>query len=1198
MVSIEYGKVKSNNMYRFVGFLLVMVLCIGVLWCDSVWGEGGGAYIVGGTSYGTGLTPICDASYSGIHQPECSALGDYGGGKSWRIYKIDPNKSIAGLNKGASWKIVNKAYGGADIRKIVKQCAADKASHIMILGLNRVVVSGAAKQFYVAFNQTKPGGECGKNRGCYYKWYKYKQIKSISRIENMNFTNGQVVDKDVALAYFKKAKNDYARKEFAGVKFSEVGAFCTWLKDPPDPFILTAIPKEDTGSVLNGGNRIDYDEFYAGEQGLVTSSSYNPTGYTWYKWDDGEVCKGAVGRNCSNSKMPAGDRTVYAYYRRDKFEGKTSVSVAESGKSVSTGFVGTTSVVGPVYLSGCEDGCKVTFQHQMQRVRGTSKTTYNITRKTNAPLASNGEVVASTNFPDAGLQVSCEEVESGEAHDYNADGEEIVDEETGGDEIIIDEEVIDEDEGGDEIIDDEEDEIIIEEEIEDESLCGTENDGSSNPGDGSATTVRTVSYDLKPGDVVCETLTFKPETVPGAGTAYTRICVIADGELSTSINAQVRDRESAAKYGTWQDVVYAKPGHKVEFQTSYVPATQVLAGTSVDKIADPTLRTFASPVILGNYHGWSNGYLVTGPHNPYNVRGVKGNAEVLQTWNLSEYTQCASTTKSVNCPSYTVQGSDVGRTISQTAKTLNNVPNKVKIGIEAGANPLILATIDWNNISKTAKAHVPYNFKNTTTVESVDNNLNAVYAGEEIKFKIGINVGDLWNPETNDAYATKVPNAKWKIGVSYDGGEYQWGNVVSGNLNPGDNPGRNASVMVPDDEAGTQICFRSAVYPKDSISPTRMNSNWSEGEDGLAEGDINSWALSEPKCLRLAKKPSMQVWGGGIFTAQKIDVPVAKKYHLKGFSGEFSSISTNAPYVFGSWGELGLVASGRVSGLASGATLGYLTNSNGTVWPEVLGANPPGNSYDGVDHPGGIHDGPYGYCKLSVLTMANASCHLGYAGEIGTQNAMNGIKNDQNAIRELAKALDVGNPEKVNEIDNIDGETAFYKSGDAGIITIKGGNIPKNKTVLVHANNITIAGDITYQDSEAYDKLIATPKIVIYANQTLKINCGVRRVDAVLMAKNVETCGNSDNINAEINSNQLKVYGAILTEKLIANRTYGAAAGVNSMVPAEIIDFDPTLYLWSGVNRAVDGSEGGEETEKNNGLNVDTVYVRELAPRF
>jgi hypothetical protein len=125
------------------------------------------------------------------------------------------------------------------------------------------------------------------------------------------------------------------------------------------------------------------------------------------------------------------------------------------------------------------------------------------------------------------------------------------------------------------------------------------------------------------------------------------------------------------------------------------------------------------------------------------------------------------------------------------------------------------------------------------------------------------------------------------------------------------------------------------------------------------------------------------------------------------------------------------------------------------------------------------------------------------------------------------------------------------------------------------------------------------PKLVIYSKKNIYIECGVSRIDALIIADDtVVTCNNfegdlTDNnvkkhINDSQNSNQLLVNGAIIAKRLIANRTYGAATGANSIVPAEIVNFDPTLYQFGGSAVADDDTTG----------RLDVSYMQELPPRL
>ena len=137
-------------------------------------------------------------------------------------------------------------------------------------------------------------------------------------------------------------------------------------------------------------------------------------------------------------------------------------------------------------------------------------------------------------------------------------------------------------------------------------------------------------------------------------------------------------------------------------------------------------------------------------------------------------------------------------------------------------------------------------------------------------------------------------------------------------------------------------------------------------------------------------------------------------------------------------------------------------------------------------------------------------------------------------------------------------------------------------------STVDIDGNITY--SGTYNSLESIPKVVIYA-KNVNIHCNVTQIDALIIAEEtVNTCSDEDvaeDENAEKRSNQLIINGAVVTNKLIAGRTHGAATGTNSGVPAEIINFDPSLYLW-----------GGDIVKTDPNSSLVTSYLRELSPRY
>ncbi|MBR3254177.1 hypothetical protein IKF88_00380, partial [Candidatus Saccharibacteria bacterium] len=66
----------------------------------------------------------------------------------------------------------------------------------------------------------------------------------------------------------------------------------------------------------------------------------------------------------------------------------------------------------------------------------------------------------------------------------------------------------------------------------------------------------------------------------------------------------------------------------------------------------------------------------------------------------------------------------------------------------------------------------------------------------------------------------------------------------------------------------------------------------------------------------------------------------------------------------------------------------------------------------------------------------------------------------------------------------------------------------------------------------------------------------------------------------------LLVNGIIVTNTLDLNRTYGAATGTNSGIPAEIVNYDASTILWST-----------SQTTTDDYSNMTIVYQHEMAPR-
>ncbi|MBR3052201.1 hypothetical protein IKG60_01085 [Candidatus Saccharibacteria bacterium] len=707
----------------------------------------------------------------------------------------------------------------------------------------------------------------------------------------------------------------------------------------------------------------------------------------------------------------------------------------------------------------------------------------------------------------------------------------------------------------------------------------------------------------------------------------------------------------------WKSEVWAKPGDNIDWSHCYFPGAQRPYQTLVtfDPIPDshPTSSsTTTLPSTNDEFQG-KDGYV-----NKYSVEsdfgygtGVQnlsvGDAQVKNNQNQSTVTiydpgsQLSETMKgwikSANVGSPSVHEWQCNWVDNNCSACGCDAYEKDEEGNETGecavcgscykdtcrhAHEYITSSIDEGPVDSTARVYVPYNYTNRTVLEQIDKKTKFFYAGE----KVSINHTIYTDPKTNtltsptEKYATIVRKAQTKarlcVGATcYETNARKPKTSQEGTLNPngnlaGSEEKETIDLNVPDLPAGTEVCYSTAVYPANS------------GADGNYTDDrgSNTWSdWSQPICVRVAKRPSIEVLGGNVYANGEIRTGLSVKNLLYGAYNEGqgnlvdpSSASNGKPYVFGSWGELGVMASGTVRGFASGNGLGYnkavassdvsgMTLPNRTWNPDV---NNYAGNYDG-GRPGGANVATI--CpNLSSLTITN-DCQNGNA--VGTNNS--GSKQsdiDLNNLKILAEGQGNWDAQALTGNINLASGGASYYSAD-GDAVIRGDNylVSDSYIVVSVAGTATIASDLVIGDGESFDTMGQVPKLVIYANN-IKINCDVKRLDAVLVADGtVTTCAPEDgtdfnglnnadnpyddNKNLPIYSNQLVVNGAIIAKGLDATRTYGAARGQNSMVSAEVINFDPTLYLWSGLK--------GEKKNSQNSLNGDleTTYVRELAPR-
>ncbi len=541
-----------------------------------------------------------------------------------------------------------------------------------------------------------------------------------------------------------------------------------------------------------------------------------------------------------------------------------------------------------------------------------------------------------------------------------------------------------------------------------------------------------------------------------------------------------------------------------------------------------------------------------------------------------------------------------------TYKKVGNYENSICETMSVPGNNHGITTVCASTI-------VPYNFENTATVEIGGDSV--VYDGGAISLsKATVNVGKKVNNAVKNqgAYATQVDSAKVRL-ISYLSSSLPSGSnndeirgwnaepdlcyaivnkeacaVTSISENANFNADNNidgveeslgtGSYGVFDADAGKYYCVALAVYPYTSGSDTNYNDV--KGSD--------TWYISKPSCKQMAKHPSVQVYGGSVYSEGSIKTSISPR---TGF-GE----NGNDTLVFGSWAEQSATANDAIIGFASGAAMSQGSSTN--------------------------------YCKYSTpLTFANFSLNLasqlcnptmqngftyqaGYAGipaDTSGKNALidywwpaNPVALDSDTISSAnaSGGLDLTVASNYYAAQNANGGPMRYTYARGNLIlkdaTIDG--ITDDGYGITHVvrsenGNIHINGNIQYAD-RVHTSSLTVPKLIIYA-RNIYIGCNVRRVDAILVAEEViNTCadanGASLGVDASERSSQLTINGVLIAEQILFNRTYGAGKGNAVKIPAEIVNYDTTTMLW----------DRGTADHDDDGRLTTTVYLQELAPRY
>lgn len=500
----------------------------------------------------------------------------------------------------------------------------------------------------------------------------------------------------------------------------------------------------------------------------------------------------------------------------------------------------------------------------------------------------------------------------------------------------------------------------------------------------------------------------------------------------------------------------------------------------------------------------------------------------------------------------------------------------------------------YENKTISASVYVPYNYTSSALVELAG---DKIYSGERFTLQ---NSFVYINPKTHSSlgtYATIAPdiNVELYAYISDDDQTSRNEYRTSGSLNGCAHylRGTNQECATIDSTtrtfnvlgkmSGTQNAYKESPFPKTSYNAfdyvagrylcvglgfnRSETTTYSYASNG-SELNNDSIYYSSPSCKKIYKKPTFAVWGGSVFSNGNIDVNKMEKRNVRNYNN-YQSQGTVYMVTFSPWVEGVVVGNNTVKNLASGAATGYtFAGTSGTFAP--------------VAAPGGFAGNDY--CNMSAITVANENCASGTAGDLNQGNRT-GVKTEL-IRRYIEPFFDFDtNTQKTGSDCSGNGRNLCFTPGNGTFSA--DGKIERTDveygTTYIYAskNDITINADITYKEQYVSPSHIS--QVIIYSKGNINIIGDVNRVDAILIAEgNVNTCSTG----SDTCHKRLKINGSIIADKIDFRRLYGASVGSYSVEPAEIVNFSPTIFLWSSVEASSEINE-----------NITETYTRELAPR-
>jgi len=289
----------------------------------------------------------------------------------------------------------------------------------------------------------------------------------------------------------------------------------------------------------------------------------------------------------------------------------------------------------------------------------------------------------------------------------------------------------------------------------------------------------------------------------------------------------------------------------------------------------------------------------------------------------------------------------------------------------------------------------------------------------------------------------------------------------------------------------------------------------------------NAYYITNSSCRNISKRPTAQVWGGSVITN----------------GGVNTSQSSLNNKIFGSWTDFAVVAGKEIKRMTSGAAT-------------ISGASASTN-----------------LCDRNPLTISNARCN-----ESSNQLGFSAI-DARTGFDEKVLHYVTGNTASITDLPNYDASTKTHTIDSGTYIVRTNSDITINRNIII---------------SNQFAARSSTPQVIIIA-PNINIESNVTRIDAWLIAVDddarggeIDTCSDidDDDLSSIKCTNRLVVNGALSAATINLKRTYGGDAAEGSLaIPAEIINFSPSILFWSA---------NGATSEAN----PATTYIRRLPARY